>query len=77
MSKWVLRSWGSHYEYEQRREVWTLGWVTKNGGVSRRQRDGYLFDSEADAWLFAASAELLGHDEQHGDWCFPEEVTPV
>ena len=74
-SKWVLRCWGMHYEYEPRhREVWELCWVTKTGAASSKQMDAHLFDSEADAWAYAASADMLSHDEEHGDWCFPEEI---
>lgn len=73
--KWVLRIWGMHYEYEPvHREVWTLCWATKEGHASRDQRQAFLFDCEDDAWTFAAGAELLGHDPERGDWCFPEEV---
>lgn len=74
----VLRCWGMHYDredYDRKfNEVWTLGWVTKYGHCSRDPRQAYHFDNEADAWTYAASAELLGYDDDRGDWCFPEEV---
>lgn len=76
--KWVLRAWGMHYEYSPtHKEVWTIGWVTRTGAVTRSQRDAYLFASEAEAWEFAATnGTLLGHDEERGDWCWAEQATP-
>ena len=68
---YILRAWG--YSYAAGEEEYSLGYVTKLGHISKNKRDAHTFASEADAWLYASNAELVGHDEK-GEWCFPEEL---
>lgn len=70
--RFVLRAWGTYYKNYPLREVKELGWVDAHGRVTLDVRCAFTFISEADAWLFAANADLLGHDEE-GEWCFPEQ----
>lgn len=50
-----------------------VGYVSRDGGCTSLLNQACVYDSEADAWAHAITANLIGSDET-GDWVWPELV---
>lgn len=69
--RFYARLWGSHFDHEVGREVFTLGYLTKSGGCTTEPYFANVYDSEAEAWEHLANSNNIGADER-GPWSWVE-----
>lgn len=73
----VARCLGVYYDWGTKDdpgpgEVWSYGWLTKLGTISRKRRGAMEYASEADAWAHLRATGNIGYDPVRGKWSYVE-----